>query len=103
MTPILQMIVTIFCSVIASSGMWAFLMKRLDRKDAKSKMIKGLGHDRIVALCGEYIARGWITRDEYENLHDYLYEPYRELGGNGTAKKMMDAVEKLPIRQGEYK
>ena len=101
MTPILQMIVTIFCSVIASSGMWAFIMKKMDSRDAKSKMIKGLGHDRIVALCGEYISRGWITRDEYENLHDYLFEPYIELGGNGTAKRMMAAVEKLPIKRGD--
>lgn len=61
-------------------------------------MLIGLGHDRIVYLGGIYIQRGHITKDEYENLNDYLYEPYKALGGNGTAKKVMDEVNKLPIR-----
>lgn len=42
---------------------------------------------------------GYITQDEYENLHDYLYEPYLELGGNGTAKKVMAEVERLPLHK----
>ena len=41
---------------------------------------------------------GSITKDEYENLHDYLYLPYQELGGNGTAEKIMKEVSNLPIK-----
>ena len=44
------------------------------------------------------IQRGWITKDEFENLNDYLYRPYEELGGNGTAEKIMQEVRKLPLR-----
>lgn len=40
-------------------------------------MLKGLGHDRICYLGECYIQRGYITKDEYENLHDYLYLPYK--------------------------
>lgn len=45
-----------------------------------------------------YIDRGWITQDEYENLNTYLYEPYMKLGGNGSALRVMQEVNKLPIR-----
>lgn len=60
-------------------------------------MIKGLGYDRIVSLSMQYIERGSITKDEYENLHDYLYVPYREMGGDGMAEKLMREVGMLPI------
>ena len=61
-------------------------------------MLIGLGHDRIVSLGTAYIERGWITSDEYENLHDYLYDPYRSLGGNGTAERIMKEVGKLELK-----
>lgn len=93
------MIITIICSVVASSGFWAFLQKRSEGKDAKTQMLIGLGHDRIVYLGMQYVQRGYITKDEYENLNDYLYKPYTALGGNGTAERVMDEVSRLPIRQ----
>lgn len=95
------MLVTIICSVVASSGFWVFIQNRNDNNDAKTKMLMGLGHDRIVYLGMVYIQRGNITQDEFENLHDYLYKPYLELGGNGTAKRIMQEVERLPIKKGE--
>ena len=64
----------------------------------QSKLLLGLAHDRIVYLGCCYIERGYITKDEYENLHDYLYTPYKALGGNGSAEHIMDEVEDLPIR-----
>ena len=76
-----------------------FLISRADKKSSKrtaeSDMLMGLGHDRIVFLGSVYIKRGYITKDEYENLHEYLFKPYLELGGNGTAQKIMKEVEKL--------
>lgn len=85
-------------AVFASSGLWAFLQSLLNRRSAKTKMILGLGHDRIICLCMRYINRGWITDDEYEDLEKYLYTPYIKMGGNGTAKRLMEEVGKLPIR-----
>lgn len=95
----IQMIITIACSVIASSGFWAYLQKNLEKKDIKTEMLIGLGHDRIIYLGLCYIERGWITQDEYENLNDYLYKPYFKMGGNGAAKRIMQEVDKLPIRK----
>lgn len=44
-------------------------------------------------------SRGYITQDEYENLRVYLYEPYAKLGGNGSAKRIMQEVDRLPIHK----
>lgn len=102
MEPWLQMVVTIVCSVLASSGFWAWLQVRSEKKDAKTKMILGLGHDRIVNLCMSYIDRGWISQDEYEDLIKYLYKPYSEMGGNGTAERLINEIKKLPIKKVTY-
>ena len=95
--PALRMVVTIVTSVLASSGFWAFLQRHFDKNDATKRLLIGIGHDRIMYLGMQYIKRGSITADEYENLHDYLYLPYKENGGNGSAASIMSEVEKLPI------
>lgn len=95
---LLQMAVTVVCAVLASSGFWAFIQSRREKKDVKTQMLMGLGHDRIVALGMEYVERGYITNDEYENLHDYLYKPYEKMGGNGSAARIMREVENLRIQ-----
>ena len=102
MEPGIQMFLTIICSVIASSGFWAFITRFTDRRDVKTQMLIGLGHDRIVYLGMTYIERGWISQDEYENLFEYLYKPYKMMGGNGSAKRIMDEVDKLPICKSKY-
>lgn len=50
-------------------------------------MLKGLGHDRICYLGECYIQRGYITKDEYENLRDYLYLPYKKIGWKRYCRK----------------
>ena len=93
-----QAIVAIITAVIASSGFWAVIMKRMDKKSSETKLLLGLACDRIVHLGLAYIDRGWVTKDEYETIHDYLWLPYKECGGNGTAARVMAAVDKLEIK-----
>lgn len=102
MSPYLQMVVTIVCSILASGGIWSYIQNRHDKKDAKTRMILGLGHDRLLQLMTKYIERGWVSSDEYEDLIKYLYTPYTEMGGNGTIKRLMEEVQKLPIRKMTY-
>lgn len=101
MDPFAQMIITIVGSVLASSGLWTLINKKLDKKDAKTELLIGIAHDRIVFLGMSYIQRGYITQDEYENLYTYLYNPYLKNGGNGSATRVMKEVDKLPIRKAE--
>lgn len=95
----MNQITTIILSVFASSGFWAFLQYIMNKKDTKTEMLIGLGHDRVVYLGTKYLERGYITPAEYENLHDYLYKPYEKMGGNGSAKRIMEEVKKLPIQE----
>ena len=96
-----QLIATIVCSVLASSGLWTLLSKRMDKNSAEKELLIGIAHDRIMFLGMSYITRGYITKDEYENLYQYLYNPYRKAGGNGSAEHIMNQVDKLPIGKGE--
>lgn len=102
MEPWFQILLTVFSSVLASSGLWAYITKRFEKKDAKTEMLIGLGHDRIMYLGMTYIERDYITSDEYENLYEYLYKPYEKMGGNGSAKRVMNEVNKLRIRKSKY-
>lgn len=103
MPPWAEMFIAIIVAAVGSSGLWNYINKRQERKSASHRLLTALAHDRIVDLCHEYLDREWITTDEFENLHDYLYASYVEMGGNGTAKRLMKEVEKLPTREPRYK
>lgn len=95
----IKIAITAIASVLASSGFWTLMAKRMDKKDMKTKLLIGLAHDRIIELGMKYLERGYVTQDEYENLYEYLYKPYEALGGNGSAKKIIQEVQKLPTRK----
>lgn len=89
----------IVLAMLASNGLWALIGKRREKNNVEQKMLVGLAHDRIIHLGMVYVTRGYITQDEYENLNDYLYQPYEKMGGNGSAKRVMEEVRKLPIKR----
>lgn len=93
-----QIILTIITSLLASSGLWAFLGSRLERNSAERELIVGIGHIELVFFGMQYIERGWITRDEYDTMRE-LYKPYVKLGGNGSGTKIMKELDELPIRE----
>lgn len=57
--------------------------------------IAGLEHDRIIHVGEGFIQKGKITLSEYDDINKYLYEPYKKLGGNGTAEDVMDRLKEL--------
>lgn len=57
----------------------------------------GLAHDKIVFFGMKYIEKGYITKDEYDDLIRYFYEPYMAIGGDGTAEQIMRIVQQLPL------
>ena len=95
----MQLTAAVLGSALASSGLWALVGRREDKDAAERKMLVGLAHDRIVHLGMAYVERGYITQDEYENLRVYLYEPYEKMGGNGSARRVMLEVDKLPVHK----
>lgn len=95
----LSVLLTAVASVLASTGFWTFLQTRFNKNSLTRKMLLGLAHDRIIELSLEYIERGGVTHEELENLLDYLYDPYEKMGGNGSAKRLVEAVKTLPVRE----
>ena len=95
-----EIIFTIVITLVSSSAFWAFIGKRMDKKDeeksAERRALLGLLHDRIYILGNNYIAQGCISTADYDNFN-YLYEPYDALNGNGTGKRIKSEVDKLPI------
>ena len=91
---------TLLVAVFGSNGLWTvinnYLTSKRKGKSAFEKGLLSLLHDKIYFLAGKYIGRGGITVDELDNLR-YLYEPYEEMGGNGTGKRLYDDCCKLPI------
>lgn len=99
METLVPVIITAICAIFASSGFWAWLVSKDKHRGNANRLLVGLGHDRIMDLGVKYLERGYITNDEYENLYEYLYKPYKELGGNGSAERIMKQVQNLPIRE----
>ncbi len=93
---------TILVTLLASSGFWAFVIAFIEKKSARNKMLLGLAHDRIIFLSMKFVEKGEISQGEYENLNKYLYEPYKKMGGNGTAERLMQEVNRLKIVPDRY-
>jgi len=94
-----ELVATIVTSIFASTGFWALAQRIIDSKSASREMLLGLGRDKLISKCHEYIDQGWITVEELADLEKYLYTPYRKLGGNGTGEILFNKVNSLPNKE----
>lgn len=102
-----QAIITVLVTALTSSGFMSLIIYLLQRRDrrkdkeaadtsAQTRMLIGLGHDRLIYLTDKYVRRGAITLKEKRNLK-FLYDPYSDMGGNGDCKIGYDACQDLPV------
>ena len=77
----------------------------MEKNDAaQSEALKYVLLDRILYIGQSYIKHGEVSFDDRKRLRE-MYEVYHKprseggLGGNGDAKFVMDAVDKLPLKQ----
>lgn len=93
-------LITVLVTVFASTGFWSLITAiynaRSKAKSAETELLLGLAHDRIFEQCKDILKRGDMTEAEYDNLR-HLFDPYKKLGGNGTAEKLMQQVEDMKI------
>ena len=96
----------IIIAVFASSGFWALLNALItshrDKKTATREKVnvlengvRGLLHEKLIEKCDYYIQKGEITEAEYRDLDEYIHQPYKALGGNGTGEEYMLRVREL--------
>lgn len=99
MDPVIQGLVIAITGFIAGSGgFWVYLTRKYEKRDAVNKLIMGLAHDKIVFLGMRYIEKGFVTKDEYDDLFKYFWEPYQALGGDGSAERIVRLVDMLPLK-----
>lgn len=97
-----QTIITILCAVLASSGLWSFILAHYQNKQRKQseeslerQALLGLLHEKLLEKCDYYIQRGYITEAEMRDLDQYLYNPYRKLNGNGLVETLHNSLLEL--------
>lgn len=95
----MEWVVAIAVAIFGSSGLWAYLASRQKKSDANEMLLKGLAHSALVTQGRYYAKRGWITPEEYSDYYNMLYLPYKQLGGNGSAERIVNAVDSLPLQQ----
>lgn len=97
-------VITIIGAVFVCNGFWEFVTKYWEKKGNKrsndQKLLMGIAYKQIVEMCHHFIEAGEIESDEYKELNTYLFAPYKAIGGNGTAARLIAEVEKLPIKKG---
>ena len=103
----MENITEIALAIFASTGFWAFcqflVQRYFDRKSTVKAALLGLLHERLVEQCEAFLKRGYVTEGEIRDLEDYIYRPYRNLGGNGTGEQMFEKTRELMFKRGEKK
>lgn len=94
-----QIIIALVAAVFGSTGFWSWLSSRSKNRSDESRLLMGLAYSEIIRRAEEYIRRGWIDVNEFNELDHYLFQPYSSKGGDGTAQKLMEEVRHLPTRK----
>ena len=58
--------------------------------------LMGIIHDRVIHNADAYIARNGITREELTSITS-LYQPYKQLGGNGDVETAFKLISNLEL------
>lgn len=83
-------------TVLSGPGIWAWAKTRTQRNDSEDKLLLQVAKNQLVSQGREYLKRGYITMDEYEE-YESAYKVYSDLGGNGLARRIFEQVDDLPM------
>lgn len=96
LTKIAEFTNPVITTVLSGPGIWAWAKTRTQRNDSEDKLLLQVAKNQLVAQGREYLKRGYITMDEYEE-YEAEYQVYSDLGGNGLARRIFKQVDDLPI------
>lgn len=83
-------------ALLGSSGIWMWVKTKVDRNSTEDRLLLGIARNQLIQRGHEYLKRGYITMDEYEEYEDN-YKLYSDLGGNGLARRVFEQVDELPM------
>lgn len=94
---IVNTILSIVLTGVVSYLTW--LMQNVNKLKSNYRIaVVALLRNDLKQMHKEYMARGYVTIDEYEEFNE-LYKVYSGLGGNGTGTRMKNDIDKLEIRR----
>lgn len=96
LTKIAEFTNPLITTVLSGPGIWAWAKTRTQRNDSEDKLLLQVAKNQLVAQGREYLNRGYITMDEYEE-YEAEYQVYFDLGGNGLARRIFEQVDELPM------
>ena len=70
------------------------------RTNAINAGVLALLHDRLYQACTFYLKRKYCTLEDRDNL-EYMFRPYKALGGNGTGEDLYNRCLALPYEPAE--
>lgn len=91
-------------SIIISAVLGYLLAQRTKAKQVDTSIQAGvriLLYDRIKHLGKKYVARGYVSLEELEDLHNMHRIYHDELIGNGFLDSLMNAVNQLPHKEND--
>lgn len=83
-------------ALLGGSGIWAWARTLSERNDSENRLLLQVAKNQLVSQGREYLKRGYITMDEYEE-YESEFKVYKSLGGNGLARRVFKQVDELPI------
>lgn len=96
LTKIAEFANPLITTALSGPGIWAWARTRTQRNDSEDKLLLQVAKNQLVAQGHEYLKRGYITMDEYEE-YESEYKVYSDLGGNGLARRIFEQVDELPM------
>lgn len=86
------------------SGAYHKLSKQLKSERTRTNAINAgvlaILHDRLYQACTFYLKRKYCTLEDRDNL-EYMFKPYKALGGNGTGEDLYNRCLALPYEPRE--
>lgn len=96
LTKIAEIANPLITTVLSGPGIWAWAKTRTVRNNAEDRLLLKVAKNQLVSQGREYLNRGYITMDEYEE-YEFEFKVYESLGGNGLARRVFKQVDDLPM------
>lgn len=79
----------------ANRQLYRQMKAQRSKTQAINEGVLALLHDRLYQACQYYINKGSCSIDDRDNL-EYMFRPYKALGGNGTGEELYNRCLALP-------
>lgn len=96
LTKIAELVNPLITTVLSGPGIWAWAKTRTVHNNSEDRLLLQVAKNQLVSQGREYLNRGYITMDEYEE-YESEFKVYESLGGNGLARRIFKQVDDLPM------